>query len=141
MPQVTGKILLNGEPLAGVKVERELYYIDDKKRFDNTNTDEQGHFTLPAIDVRSKAPGWGFAEQQTKQVISISYQNQFYELWSGFLPGIKPLESYNKKLAQLNADLANPCVAFTFINDKDPNNPHCAYSICRWPDDFEIIAE
>ncbi len=32
-PEVSGKILLNGQPLAGVKVERELCYIDEKKTY------------------------------------------------------------------------------------------------------------
>ncbi|WP_281561173.1 DUF6795 domain-containing protein [Thalassomonas sp. RHCl1] len=98
-PEIAGKILLNGKPLVGVKIERELYYIDEKKRFDTTFTDEQGCFSMPAVNVRTKAPSWNFAEQFTKQVIGINYQNKFYELWSTFLPGIQPIEAYNKKLA------------------------------------------
>ncbi len=29
---VSGRILDNGKPLVGVKIERELYYIDNKRR-------------------------------------------------------------------------------------------------------------
>ncbi len=94
---------------------------------------------MPAVNIRSKAPGWVFAEQRTKQIIGIEYQKKFHVLWSTVLAGIEPVESYNQKLAQLNADLANPCVVFTFMNKHNPNNPHCARSICRWPEDFEIF--
>lgn len=138
-PKISGRILLNGKPLVGVKVERELKYIDEKKREDFTLTDEQGSFCMPEINVRSKAPGWSFVEQLTMQNIFIEHQNKYYLLWGTYLSGIKPIQAYNKKLAQLNADLSNPKVAFTFINENNLNIPHCAESVCRWKDDFEIL--
>ena len=84
--------------------------------FDNAITNEQGDFTMPAIDVRSRAPGWVFAEQDTQQSIGIEYKKQYHLLWNTLLAGTKPMESYNQKLAGLKVDLANPCVVFTFIN-------------------------
>jgi len=37
---VSGRILDSGKPLVGVKIERELRYIDNKKRIDKALTDE-----------------------------------------------------------------------------------------------------
>ncbi|WP_028862427.1 DUF6795 domain-containing protein [Psychromonas aquimarina] len=136
---VSGQILLNGKPLVGGKVERGLNYIDDKKREDHTLTDEQGCFTMPAVNVRSKAPGWAFAEQLTMQLIYIEHNNKPYVLWSACLSGTEPVPAYDKKLKTLQADLSNPEVAFTFINESNPNVPHCVRSVCRWNDDFEIL--
>ena len=136
---VSGRILDNGKPLVGVKVERELYYIDEKTREDSTLTDENGCFTLSAVNIRSRAPGWLLCEQLTKQVIYTEYNNTFYKIWAATVWGIEPIAAYERKLSQLNADLSSPLVAFTFTDDTIPNRPHSASSICRWKSDFEIL--
>ena len=135
---VSGRILDNGKPVVGVKVERQLYYIDDKKRKDSTLTDESGCFSLPEVNIRSKAPGWLFCEQFTKQFIWVNTQNRHYVLWEGKLASIEPIAAYDNKLAQLNADLKDPEVFFHFINDESPHMMHRATSICRWDTDYEI---
>ncbi|XPF95196.1 DUF6795 domain-containing protein [Colwellia sp. RE-S-Sl-9] len=135
---VSGRILDKGKPLAGVKIERELRYIDNKKRVDSALTDEKGCFTLSVVNVRSKAPGWMFCEQMTGQTIGFFYENKFYKLWGTYLPGTEPIEAYDKKLSCLNADLENPLVFFKFTNDDSSHVPHGASSICRWDTDFEI---
>ena len=135
---VSGRILDNGQPLVGVKVERELYYIDEKTREDSTLTDENGCFTLPAVNVRSKAPGWLFCEQRTKQNIGIEFNNNYYNLWSTVFPLIEPIAAYDRKLSQLNADLKDPLVFFQFTNDDSSHVMHGARSICRWETDFNI---
>jgi hypothetical protein len=135
---VSGRIVDNGKPVVGVKVERQLYYIDDKKRKDSTLTDENGYFSLPEINIKSKAPGWLFCEQFTKQFIWIVIDNNHYDLWSGKLGGIEPIMAYDRKLSKLNADLKNPHVFFQFKNDYVSHVKHGARSICRWDTDFEI---
>ncbi|WP_159820408.1 DUF6795 domain-containing protein [Colwellia sp. 20A7] len=136
---VSGRILDNGEPLVGVKVERELMYIDEKKRIDSTLTDKNGCFTLPVVNVRSKAPGWAFCEQFTKQFIWINLKSKYHVLWNASLSSVEPISAYDRKLSQLNADLSSEQVAFTFTNKDSPHVPHCARSICRWDTDFEIL--
>jgi hypothetical protein len=135
---VSGKILDNGKPVVDVKVERELMYIDEKKRVDSTLTDNNGCFTLPAVNVRSKAPGWAFCEQFTKQFIWVNLQNRHYVLWHGKLASVEPIAAYDKKLAQLNAELTDQEVFFHFTNDESPHMMHRASSICRWERDFTI---
>lgn len=135
---VSGTILNKSKPLVGIKVERELYYIDDKTREDSTITDENGYFTLPAINVRSKSPGSWLCEAKTTQVIGIELNNIYYKLWSTSLNGTEAVSAYDKKLSQLNADISNDLVYFTFENAEIPHVPHSASSICRWESDFEI---
>jgi len=135
---VSGRILNNGKPLIGVKIERELRYIDNKKRHDSTLTDKNGNFTMPEINIRSKGPGWSFSEQKTGQMIGFYYNNEFYQLWATYLPMTDPILAYDKKLSQLNADIINSNVFFTFENIESPHAPHASSSICRWDSDFEI---
>jgi len=135
---VSGRILEQGKPLAGVKIERELRYIDEKKRRDHTLTDENGCFRLPAVNIRSKAPGWLFCEQMTGQTIGFFYKNEFYKLWGTFLSGTESITAYDTKLSSLYADIVNPPVFFTFENIELPHVPYGASSICRWDTDFEI---
>jgi len=135
---VSGRILDNGKPVVGVKVERQLYYIDDKKRKDSTLTDENGCFSLPEVNIRSKAPGWLFCDQRTQQHISMNIEGKEYVLWSTSFKLIEPLAAFDRKLSQLNADLQNPLVFFQFTNDDISHLKHGARSICRWDTDFEI---
>ncbi|UJF20981.1 DUF6795 domain-containing protein [Shewanella sp. OMA3-2] len=135
---VSGRILDNGKPLVGVKIERELRYIDNKKRIDSTLTDKNGCFTMPVVNIRSKAPGWLFCEQMTGQTIGFFYKSEFYKLWGTFLSGTESIAAYDEKLSQLNADIVNPNVFFTFENKEVSHVPYGASSICRWDTDFEI---
>jgi len=136
---VSGRIVNNGVPVEGLKVERQLLYTDEKNRIDTAYTDKNGNFTLPKIDIRSRAPGWTLVDQRTQQRIWVLYNNKYYILWSTALKSIEPSSSFDKKLSELNADLTTDLVAFTFINTDSPNTPHCAKSICRWENDFEIL--
>jgi len=135
---VSGRILNNGEPIANTKVKRELYYTDEKTRIDSTLTDENGCFTLQSIDVRSRTPDSWLCEARTTQIISTMFENVHYKLWFASFHGTVSNAAYDKKLSQLNADLINPNVYFTFKNIEVPHVPYGASSICRWETDFEI---
>lgn len=136
---VSGKILDNGKPVVGVKVERSLIDFDSKTHKDSALTNENGHFSLPAVNIRSRSPGSLFRELLTSQEIYIKQNNTLFTLWSTSLWGIKPIVAYDIKLSRLNADFSNDLIAFTFTNKDSPHAPHCARSICRWETDFEIL--
>ena len=136
---VTGRILNNVKPLVGVKIERELIDFDSKTHEDSTLSDEHGYFSLPAINIRSRSAGALFRELLTNQDIYIQRKGVSFTLWSTTLWGVEPVTAFNKKLAQLEADVSNNEVAFTFINENNPNVPYCARSICRWESDFTIL--
>ncbi len=135
---VSGQILDNGKPLAGVKIDRVLVDFDSKERNDSTLTDKNGFFSLPPVNIRSRSPGSLFRELLTKQKIYINSKGDFFTLWSSTLWGVVPIAAYDRKLSQLNADLNNPLVFFQFANDDSPHVKHGARSICRWDTDFEI---
>jgi hypothetical protein len=135
---VSGRILENGKPVADLKIERILVDFDSKERKDSTITDQNGAFTLPAVNIRSRSPGSLFRELLTKQKIYLKKQDELFTLWSTTLWGVEPIAAYDRKLSQLNADLKNPLVFFQFKNDYVSHVKHGARSICRWDTDFEI---
>ena len=137
-PEVKGQILNQGKPLAGEKVIRYLSYVDQKARYDHVITDDQGRFILPEVNIRSKMPGNFMVEHNTLQIIYIEQDKEKYTLWNSNLPGYKPVAAYGRKLSTLNCDLSSPDVSFEFANDKHPQRPHYAGSICRWDEDFTI---
>jgi len=135
---VSGRLLNNGEPLVGIKVKRQLEYADNKTRIDTTRTDKQGAFTMPAVNIRSNTPGRLFAEPKTLQSIGFFYKKKFYPLWLTYLSMIEPCPAFDKKLSQLNADIKDAAVFFSFENINAPNRSSAASSICRWDSDFKI---
>ena len=136
---VSGRIQNKGDALAGVKVERELRYTDKKIRIDSVITDEQGRFTMPEVNVRSKAPGWSLIDQRTMQYIWINYQEKYYGLWEASLGGIERNGAYDEKLKNLNAELSDSSLTITFIELNQPNYHFYASSVCRWEKDASLI--
>ncbi|WDE05161.1 hypothetical protein SG34_028350 [Thalassomonas viridans] len=137
-PEVKGQIFNQGKPLAGEKIIRYLSYVDYKDRFDHTFTDEEGRFSLPEVNIRSKLPGNFLVEHNTLQIIYIEQNKKKYTLWNSSLEGYEPKAAYARKLSSLNCDLTSPDVSFEFANDQNPQRPHYAGSICRWDKDFKI---
>jgi len=135
---VSGRILDNGKPVADLKIERILVDFDSKERKDSTTTDQNGDFSLPAVNIRSRSPASLFRELLTKQKIYFKKQDELFTLWSTTLWGVEPINAYDKKLSQLNAELTDPEVYFNFTKDYESNDMHGACSICRWESDFEI---
>jgi len=135
---VSGRIVNNGVPVEGLKIERLLLDFDSKTRKDYTITDNNGCFTLPAVNIRSRAPGSLFRELLTKQRISTNINGSLCTLWSSTLWGVEAISAYDRKLSQLDADLKDPLVFFQFKNDFTPHVKHGARSICRWDSDFEL---
>jgi len=135
---VSGRIVNNGVPVEGLKVERSLVDFDSKTRKDYTITDNNGCFTLPAVNIRSRAPGSVFRELLTSQLIYIENNTNTFILWSTTLWGVESISAYDRKLSQLYADLKDPQVFFQFKNDFTPHVKHGARSICRWDSDYEL---
>ncbi|WP_281560372.1 DUF6795 domain-containing protein [Thalassomonas sp. RHCl1] len=137
-PLVKGQILKEGKAVAGIEVIRSLTYVDNKERIDSVKTDDKGNFILPKVNIRSKMPGNFMVEHNTRQIIYTEQNNKKYILWNTSMWGFKPIAAFNRKLSSLNCDLTSPKVSFEFANDKHPQRPHYAGTICRWDEDFEI---
>ncbi|WDE05162.1 hypothetical protein SG34_028355 [Thalassomonas viridans] len=137
-PEVKGQILKEGKAVAGTEVIRSLTYVDNKERIDSVKTDNEGYFIFPEVNIRSKMPGNFMVEHTTRQIIFVEDEDQKRPLWLSTHTGIKPVSTYNKKLASLNCDLTSPLAHFEFTHEYNPDRRHSAASICRWEEDFEI---
>lgn len=131
-PAVHGTVTLNGKPLAGIRVFRELDY--DKSHTDDAVTDENGYFYFAAKNIKSRLPGNKFDQSRSRQVISLDYQGKLFLLWYLNTSSIKPQQAVVQRLASLNCDLSNEELEHVFPNFEKPDFPHSSFSICRWPD-------
>ncbi len=128
-PAVQGTINLDGKPLDGAEILRELTYDNDF--IDKTVTDADGSFTFPPKDIRSRKPG-GLAEMRTRQVISVRYNDKQYLLWYLTTSSITPQQAIVQRLSTLNCDLNTEEQEQVFANIEKPDFPHSTFSICRW---------
>ncbi|TAA47939.1 hypothetical protein EXY25_01455 [Corallincola spongiicola] len=140
-PEVKGQILLEGKPVAGIKITRSLTFIEGKAQVDCVSSDDNGLFNLPEVNIRSSKPGSMFSVEHTRQDIVAEYNDQKYRLWTSIYPGIGKSPEYAKKLASLNCELTSKLAKFEFKNDKNPNRDYYATSICRWDDDYKLFEE
>ncbi|MAD74046.1 MAG: hypothetical protein CML20_04480 [Rheinheimera sp.] len=130
-PAIQGTVLMDGMPLAGVRVSRELHY--DQEYVDTTRSDDNGNFSFPAKTIRSSKPGT-LQELRTRQVIVVHHQQQTYLLWYLTTSSIKPQQAIVQRLAALNCELSNDEQEQVFPNVENPDFPHSTFSICRWAD-------
>lgn len=131
-PAVHGMVTLNGKPVAGAEVLRELTY--DKDYIDNTVTAADGSFRFPEKHIRSRKPG-SLQEMRTRQVISLRHHDKQYLLWYLTTSSITPQQAIVQKLASLQCDLTNEELEQVFTNFEKPDFPHSTFSICRWNDE------
>lgn len=131
-PTVQGSVTLNGKPLAGIRVFRELDY--DKSYNDETVSDQHGKFYFAEKNIKSRLPGNKFDQSRSRQVISLDYQGKLFLLWYLNTSSIKPQRAVVQRLASLNCDLNNEELEHVFPNFEKPDFPHSTFSICRWPD-------
>ncbi|TCI03402.1 hypothetical protein EZV61_11070 [Corallincola luteus] len=140
-PEVKGQILLEGKPVAGIKITRSLGFMDEKKRVDCVSTDADGRFLLEEINIRSRKPGSMFGVEFTLQKITASFKDKEYKLWLSPYYGIEKSPDYAQKLASLVCELKSKPAKFEFPNSKKTNRDHYATSICRWDDDYNLFEE
>lgn len=129
-PEVRGQITLNGEPVAGVEITRELIY--DKIKLDHTRSSASGHFSFGEVTTRSRTPNKAFVEARNRQVLVADYQGQRYLLWFYVTGSIKEEPVISDKLRNLKCDLSSEDI---YQHIPIPENPNLTYNIsgiCRW---------
>lgn len=152
-PEVKGRIVLDGKPVEGVEILRQLAYNDDKLRKDTTYTDSNGEYYFPEVNIKRHPSRMSITHQQTRQVIIIVDEDKkyrkhiediYYRLWNVKHKGTKPTVSFTEKLGELNCDLSDPEVYFAFDNRQTLRNPNkyeylnSGQTICRWQNNFKI---
>lgn len=130
-PAVSGRITLNGQPVKGVVVTRDVEY--GKPYVDTTQTNADGEFHFEVSTIRSSLPG-GVFSQETKviQTITAEYDGQRYTLWDSPQIGITANHEQTIRLAQLNCELTTEEAVFDFPSAETDVIGHTAASICRW---------
>ena len=132
-PEVRGTVKLNGKPMPGLLVLRELDYIGVYEKTQKAKTDEQGRFSFPEKNVRATEPGSIFHEPRIWNVVHVRYNDEEYYLWHGVTGSLEPVKGKSDKLLQLNCDLIDSLEIIDIDNIEYPNRrPHAIKSICRW---------
>ncbi|QUX93678.1 hypothetical protein CYL31_20695 [Marinomonas sp. A3A] len=142
-PPVKGRITDNGKPVAGIEVERRLFYSGYSKEaiFDYATTNADGEFSFEEKIVKSRAPGDIFGQNALIfQDISIknklSYDNEPYWIWL-IRKDFSPYSKLNNLMLNLNADLKNKEVQHEIDLSKNGgmyNQP--IVSICYFKDEL-----
>ncbi len=129
-PEVKGSISIDGQPVEGLAVMREVVY--DDSHVEQVKTEKDGSFYFPPLMVRSSTPGKAFDETRTRQVLVTEYEGEQYVLWVYATPAIEKEPVVSEKLSQLNCDLRNEKTQHHFAIPDDPSFTHNIISICRW---------
>lgn len=126
-PAVRGNISFNGNPVANVKVFRELTY--DKEYLDYAMTDAQGRFSFDEKNIRSRRPGSAF-DTSKRQVLYLDYNNQRYVLWYYSTLNTSAAQTLTEKMQQLRCELTQPEKTYELPNQEFPEHPHGVTGVC-----------
>ncbi len=129
-PAIQGQITMNGEPVAGVEITRELSY--DNIKLDRTRSSASGHFSFDEVTTRSRTPNKAFVEARTRQVLVADYQGQRYLLWLHITDSIKEEPVISEKLQSLKCDFSNEDIYQHFPIPEYPSFTYNIKGICRW---------
>lgn len=129
-PEVHGQITLNGEPLSGVRLMREVFY--DKEILDRTETSESGGFSFERLAIKSRTPNKAFVEARTHQIVVADYQGKRYLLWHHITDSIEEEPFITEKLQHLNCDLSDDEIYHHFPIPGRSDFTYNIKSICRW---------
>lgn len=144
-PPVKGRITDNGEPVAGIEIERRLFYSGYSKEaiLDYTKTNAIGEFEFDERIVKSRAPGDIFGQNALIfQDISIKSKpfktdkDEPYWIWL-IRKDFSSHPKLNELMLNLNADLQNKEVQHEIDLSKNGgmyNQP--IVSICYFTDEL-----
>ncbi|MBB1386445.1 hypothetical protein H5119_12995 [Pseudoalteromonas sp. SG45-5] len=137
-PEIKGRLVNNGTPLANVKISRSLSYSDGKYTKDECFADSNGEFEMPEMSLRSSQPALLIAERFTFQRIFVHNKNEVFLLWSSENSGINTKPEYANKLRTLNGYITDEEILFSF-KDNHLINEYNGVSICRWKENFQEV--
>ncbi|MEQ6886293.1 DUF6795 domain-containing protein [Salicola sp. Rm-C-2C1-2] len=131
-PEVKGRILEDGEPIADVDVYRELIYAEHY--MEKTVTDSEGRFSFPEKTIRSREPGKLLGVEHITQSITADHGQKTYLLWRTTSTSTTPERVIVEKLNHMECDLSNAETLHHFTIAEHPNFTHNVRGICRWQD-------
>lgn len=120
--KISGTITLDGKPAAGALVVRKVNLNKDK--VDQTTTDENGYFEMPAVFQRTVTK---FLPQEfvASQAINVVYKDKSYQIWSSV-----------KRSAKENTEAkGKPLVVYCELNSNERSivvDRVPIHSLCEW---------
>ncbi|WDE02752.1 carboxypeptidase regulatory-like domain-containing protein [Thalassomonas viridans] len=136
-PEIRGRMTYKGKPITNLEVSRSLTYSDEDEEVDTTITDNDGFFSFPKAQMKSRLPASIFHEPVIRQVLVLNYQDKNYLVWHFTQKQIKPHLAIVNILKQLDVELTNSEIYHDFENIEEPGKLHTAVGICRWENDFK----
>ncbi|EPQ8524768.1 hypothetical protein JS87_13250 [Vibrio vulnificus] len=134
-PEVHGVITLERVPQEGMTVVRELFYEGYNKGkaiLDETQTNEQGEFSFPAMTIRSRLPGDIFGQNfHVNQFLFAQWKNKKLKLWGATLP-IQSARDVSDMLSSISCELTNVPRIHAVETSSDERLPISVHSICDW---------
>lgn len=128
-PEVKGSISIDGEPVEGLTIMREVIY--DEAYVETVETKEDGSFYFPPLSARSSTPGKAFDETRNRQVLVTEYQGEKYLLWLYVTEAVEEEPVIVEKLSKLDCDLGDEERIYHFEIPDAPSFTHDIKSICK----------
>lgn len=129
-PEVRGRLSVMGLPLAGMRVQRELFY--DRHYLDTSVTDERGCFSFPAKAIEARIPAKAYPRKPVTQIITVDHQGESHLLWRTSTDRLTQPAVLVELLQKLHCDLSVPETLQHFPARESPSLMHNIRTVCRW---------
>lgn len=118
-PEIKGRLVNAGVPLAGQKITRYLDY--DTPLYDHATTDSHGRFHFESVSIKSSLPNNPFDETRIFQALTVTIDHQELDLWGHTreIEDRKGIPIIDSKLANAEFDIAQDAAQYIF---KDPED-------------------
>lgn len=118
-PEINGRLVNAGVPLAGQTVMRYLNY--DNSYEDEAVTDSDGRFHFDPVSIKSSRPNNPFDETRIFQLLIITIEDKEIALWGHTreIPDRKGIPLIDTKLLNAEFDLAQKDAQYFFIDPAD----------------------
>ena len=124
---ISGTITIDGKPLSNAKVVRTVRkaHTTDTELTDETTTDVNGYFSMPAIRQKSVAATFLPMAFGTPQLLHVYHKGTKQEIWSGTKMDPAENAEANGKPLVVECDLTNERKRFRVSGSS-------IYTKCRW---------
>lgn len=134
-PKVTGQILLNGQPVQGITVLRDLNYGDELYT-DKEVTDQEGHFSFPPKTIKIKD---SMFDTDVKHSLYVERQSEVIKFFGISSLNTLDFNSFNVLLKHMTCELTHPDYGLDL--KPDPSQPGVylgAISKCSFADESVV---
>lgn len=142
-PMIQGRIMENGKPLKGIKIQRRIYYAGKLPRIHTTRSNNNGEFTFKAYELASRRPGdlsheqfiglniYAMIDTPPRTIFSVTLYDDLF-----FSSKLKTM------LSQLNYDTYKPDLYLELKQSENIDSPTInVCTTCEWRDiDYTVLS-